>query len=594
MIIRTIIAAILAIPAYCYALRYNMHMFQLNGYKNDEHPKWLRKNLRQQWLLVFTGVLGILRILASLLPDGLGRSIALWTADILVILTLLLVRLVYRAMKRLNTKSKFNYTPRVKRMITTIVLLTVFVLAACILIPLLSGAAKSGFINLVTGWSLFSNASQEGFPGFLPGVILLLIALQLVFNLISNVINHPIEKGINQHYINDAKRKLKSVPGLQIIGVTGSYGKTSVKFYLQTLLQGKYNVLVTPESYNTPMGIVKTIRGSLKPTHEIFICEMGARHVGDIKEDTDIVHPHHGVITSVGPQHLETFHSMENIMNTKFELADCLPEGGKLFLNGDNEYIQRKAKEYKNKIFYYADEGKAGDAASEDSQAGNAAAESAKTGQRGQTASEGAGEVQAGYRAKDVAVSQMGTEFTVVTPNGEEERFQMRLVGAHNVINVVGAIAVAHQFGMSLKELKIPVRRIQPVEHRMKMREQGNVTIIDDAYNSNPVGSKAAVETLAMFDGIRILVTPGMVELGDKEDEYNFKFGTYAADCCDYILIVGKKNRESIYQGVMSKNFPEERCKTFDKLEEALSFAYAIKGQGHKYVLLENDLPDNY
>ena len=170
----------------------------------------------------------------------------------------------------------------------------------------------------------------------------------------------------------------------------------------------------------------------------------------------------------------------------------------------------------------------------------------------------------------------------------------MRLVGAHNVINVVGAIAVAHQFGMSLKELKIPVRRIQPVEHRMKMREQGNVTIIDDAYNSNPVGSKAAVETLAMFDGIRILITPGMVELGDKEDEYNYRFGTYAADCCDYILIVGKKNRESIYQGVRSKSFPEERVKCVDKLEDALSYAYAIKGQGHKYVLLENDLPDNY
>jgi hypothetical protein len=143
--------------------------------------------------------------------------------------------------------------------------------------------------------------------------------------LISNVINRPIEKAVNQYYINDAKRILKSVPGLQIIGVTGSYGKTSVKFYLQTLLQGKYNVLVTPESYNTPMGIVKTIRGSLKSTHEIFICEMGARHVGDIKEDTDIVHPHHGVITSVGPQHLETFHSMENTVicnNRQADLSD--------------------------------------------------------------------------------------------------------------------------------------------------------------------------------------------------------------------------------------------------------------------------------
>ena len=108
MIFRTIIAAVLAIPAYAYALRYNMHMFQLNGYKNDEHPKWLKKNLRQQWILVFSGILGILRILASLLPDGIGRGIALWTTDVLVILTLLLVRLVYRAMKRLNTKSKFN------------------------------------------------------------------------------------------------------------------------------------------------------------------------------------------------------------------------------------------------------------------------------------------------------------------------------------------------------------------------------------------------------------------------------------------------------------------------------------------------------
>lgn len=553
MIFRTIIAAALAIPAYAYALRYNMHMFQLNGYKNDEHPKWLKKNLRQQWILVFTGILGALRILASLIPDGIGQSIALWTTDILVILTLLLVRLVYRAMKRLNTKSKFNYTARVKRMITTIIVLTVIVLAACMITPLVAAGGPSA-----VEWSLFSNNAQEGFPGFLTGVFMILISLQLVFNMISNVINRPIEKGVNQYYINDAKKKLRSVPGLQIIGVTGSYGKTSVKFYLQTLLQGKYNVLVTPESYNTPMGIVKTIRGSLKPTHELFICEMGARHVGDIKEDTDIVHPHHGVITSVGPQHLETFHSMENIQKTKFELADCLPEGGKLFLNGDNEYIQQQAVGYKNKIFYY---------------------------------SEKQGE---GYQAKDVTVSQLGTEFTVTAPNGEEERFQMKLVGAHNVINVVGAIAVAHQFGMSLKELKIPVRRIQPVEHRMQMREQGNVTIIDDAYNSNPVGSKAAVETLAMFDGIRILVTPGMVELGAKEDEYNYKFGTYAADCCDYILIVGKKNRESIRKGVLDKGFPEEKCICVDKLEDAMTYAYSVKGQGHKYILLENDLPDNY
>jgi UDP-N-acetylmuramoyl-tripeptide--D-alanyl-D-alanine ligase len=300
------------------------------------------------------------------------------------------------------------------------------------------------------------------------------------------------------------------------------------------------------------------VRRDLKPTYEILLCEMGARHVGDIKEVCDIAHPDMGFITSIGPQHLETFFTMENIQKTKFELADALPTGGLLFLNGDNEYIQEKATEYSEKIFYYSE----------------------KDGE--------------GYRAKDVSVSQLGTEFTVVTPDGEEERFTMKLIGAHNVINVVGAIGVAHSLGMSLKELKVPVRRIQPVEHRMEMKPHGDVTIIDDAYNSNPVGSKAAVETLKMFDGIRILITPGMVELGDKEEEYNYKFGTYAADCCDYILLVGAKHTKPICDGVLSKDFPKEKLFVFDKLEEALNQAYRIKGQGHKYILLENDLPDNY
>lgn len=451
--------------------------------------------------------------------------------DIFQYFILALIILVYRAMKRLNAKKKLVYTPRVKRMLVTMGILTVLVMAA----------------------ALFFSEMK-----YLPGLFMVWLGVQFFMNIAANVINHPIEAGINRHYINDAKRKLKEVSGIKVIGVTGSYGKTSVKFYLQTLLQEHFHVLVTPESYNTPMGVVKTIRGSLKPTHEIFICEMGARHVGDIKEICDIVHPDHGIITSIGPQHLETFFHMENIKNTKYELADALPAGGMLFLNGDNEYIRQKADAYENKTFYY---------------------------------SEAQGD---GYYAKDISVSQLGTEFTVAAPNGEIETFQMKLIGAHNVINVMGAIAVAHKLGIPLKDLRIPVRRIQPVAHRMEMREHGLVTIIDDAYNSNPVGSKAAVETLAMFNGIRILITPGMVELGDKEKEYNYKFGTYAAECCDYILLVGKNHTAPIKEGVLSKGFPEEKCLVYDKLEDAVAYAYSIKGQGHKYILLENDLPDNY
>ena len=520
MLVSILGSVVLGSVAYFYAMRYNLHMFQLNGYKNKEHGTWLKKNLRQQWILLASIALGVLVFAA-----------ANTVCNFLLLALFALIIVVYRAMKQQNTKKKLVYTARVKRIITTDVILALI----CIVVCLCVGA-----------WTRLS------------GLFAVMTGAQVAVLLLVNIINSPMEKGVNQHYINDAKRMLKQCPDLTVVGVTGSYGKTSVKFYLQTLLQTKYNVLVTPESYNTPMGVVRTIRGSLKSTHEIFICEMGARHVGDIKEICDIVHPKHGVITSVGPQHLETFFNMDNIKNTKFELADALPADGMLFLNGDNEFIQEKAASYSNKTFYYCT---------------------------------GEGE---GYHAKDISLSQLGTEFTVEAPDGEKERFQMRLIGAHNVINVVGAIAVAHRLGISLSELKIPVRRLLPVEHRMQMREHGAVTIIDDAYNSNPVGSKAAVETLAMFDGTRILVTPGMVELGEKEEEYNYKFGTYAADCCDYILLVGKKRTKPIKEGVLSKGFPQEKCLSYDKLEDALSYAYSIQAEGHKYILLENDLPDNY
>lgn len=128
----------------------------------------------------------------------------------------------------------------------------------------------------------------------------------------------------------------------------------------------------------------------------------------------------------------------------------------------------------------------------------------------------------------------------------------------------------------------------------MQLVERGAVTIIDDAYNSNPVGSKAAVETLKMFDGVKILITPGMVELGEKEEEYNRAFGEYAAGCCDYICLVGRKRAEPIAAGVRGTGFPEQKLRIFDRLEEAVNYAYSIGDEGHKYILLENDLPDNY
>lgn len=529
------LCAVLTLPAFLYVLRYNLHMFQLNGYKNGEHIHWIKKNVSRQYLLILIGISGIL----SMCLPGIV-TLLLQTAAVLICMK------YYLYLKKTNTKKKLVYTARVKRLILTDSILVILLL-------------------VLTG--VFLGVSR------IAGAFAILTMLQIIALVIVNWINRPVEGMINQHYINDAKKKLRSVPDLTVIGVTGSYGKTSVKYYLDTLLKEHFEVLITPESYNTPMGVVKTIRSSLKPSHQIFICEMGARHVGDIKEICDIVHPEHGIITSVGPQHLETFFNMDNIVNTKFELADALPEVGLLFLNGDNEYIRNHSGKYKNKIFYTTGEwAKARELESQIEE----------------------GEVSQYYQTGDVKLSRTGTEFTVTAPDGEKETFQMRLLGEHNVINVAGAVAVANTLGIPLKQLKVPVRRIQPVAHRMQLLERGNYTIIDDAFNSNPVGSRAAVETLKQFEGVRILITPGMVELGEKEEEYNYKFGTYAADCCDYILLVGEKHTAPIHKGVLESGFSQERCRVFEKLEDALSFAYSIKAEGHKFILLENDLPDNY
>ncbi len=499
-------------------MRYNLHMFQLNGYKNREHCKWLLKNSSIQLILAPLFIIGVI----------VSIKAVILLAVVLYIMYAGVIVWYFRLFKT-NNKKKLVFTNRVRRLIVTDLIINV---AGVVAAPFLG---QSAYLVLTT-----------------------LIFVQPALVLLANIINSPVEKSINNGYIKDAKRILEGMPDLKIIGVTGSYGKTSVKYYLQTLLKSKYNVLVTPASYNTPMGVVRTIREELKPIHEIFVCEMGARNIGDIKELCDIVHPGYGVITSIGPQHLETFLNMDNIANTKFELADAIPDTGLIFLNGDNEYINKKSEAYANKVFYST------------------------------TPREGS------YYSDNIKVTQTGTEFDMAAPDGSRETFRMKLVGLHNVINVAGAIAVAHSLGIDFASLKMAVRKLQPVAHRMELVEKGNVTIIDDAYNSNPIGSKAAVETLAMFDGVRILITPGMVELGAQEEKFNYEFGTYAAKCCDYIALVGRKHTEPIKRGIIEGGFSEDNCRVFDRLEEAVAYAYSIPTGSHKYILLENDLPDNY
>lgn len=493
---------------------YFTHMLQLNSYRNERFWKWCKDNEKR---LVSVRVL----LPALLLPLMYLPEVWCLVASAAVLLITGLLNLPKKAKKPLV------FTARVKRLLAVQYGLLAVLLTVCWLLS---------YMRCVGLIAVFSIAVW-------------------VWTFGVNTLNAPMEKAIANRYVKDAKRRIAAMPDLTVIGVTGSYGKTSTKTCLQALLSVRYNVLMTPESYNTTMGVVRTIRERLRPSHQIFIAEMGAKNPGDIREICDLVSPTYGIITSIGEQHLETFKTIDNIIATKFELADALPETGRLFANSDNDYIGRRLAE-KPPVCPVTTYGlKAGD-----------------------------------VTVTDIHVNTAGTSFTVVA-NGETQTFTTHLLGAHMIQNLAGCIAVAVSLGIPLAELVYPVRRLKPVEHRLQLLPNG---FIDDAYNSNPAGFRSALDVLSGFDAQRVLVTPGMVELGERETALNFELGAYAADKCDIAILVGLKQAPPLKDGLLSAGFSEENLHVVATLQEGLALLQGIPANGKRIVLLENDLPDNF
>ena len=518
MLIENLIFWPLYIALWAAVVRYDVHMFQHNSYRVERYGRWFRsghKFLRAA-------------VIAALAVLGAVGNPAFWgfSAVFMAVMAWRELRTVY--------KKPIVYTMRVKRLLLTAALLT-------------AAAVAAAAIYL---------------PTYLYAVALALLVMPVVM-LAANLVNKPLEAAITRWYYNDAKRILRSMPDLKIIGITGSFGKTSTKHYLYRILAERYNVVMTPGNFNTTLGVVRTVREHLKPHHQVFIVEMGAKQRGDIREICDLVRPTIGIVTAVGEMHLETFGSIEGVRSTKFELLEALPKDGLGVVNLDSEAVAEGPMPQNCHIISY-----------------------------------GINNPKADYRATQIDYTPSETTFAVEREGALREGYTTHLAGRGNILNLLAATAVADALKVPEAQQKRAMRQIEQIEHRLSIkRTAGGITIIDDAYNSNPQGAAMALEVLSDFrrptGARRIVVTPGFVEMGESQYRNNKALGEGIASAADIAIVVNRVNRDAIVEGLAAKGFPEERIIRADSFAEASAYLAGAM-RGGDVVLYENDLPDSF
>ena len=500
-----------------------LHYFQLESYQFPGYFRTIRRNLLKSILpgICMTILLTVSLLLVSIFVTENSPPWYLYMAEIVIMIAG--GCFIGKTFSEKQAKKAFVITPRVKRLYaTSFIILTLMLILLTLLVRNIKARIACALILV--------------FPALLPVTIAL-----------CGLLAWPLEKVISELYFRDAQRILKKRSDLLRIGITGSWGKTE-----------KYQTLVTPESYNTPMGVTKVIRSRIEPGHRIFIAEMGARHVGDIKEMCRLVHPQIGILTSVGPQHLDTFKSQERINKTKYELIDALPADGKAFF-ADDEGICRTLYEKTEKTKYLS----------------------------------GLDSRKDDVWAEEIVYTPEGSSFLLCTAD-RKIPCSTQLLGELNIRNILLCASVAISLGLTMEQISRGIRKITPIEHRLQLiRHPGGLNVIDDAFNSNIRGARQAFDVLKQFPGQRIIVTPGMVELGEREAEMNREFGQAMAGCCDTAILVGKKRSEAIRNGLLEKDFPEDSIRIVSSLAEATDILKEISGSGDT-VLFENDLPDNY
>lgn len=433
-----------------------------------------------------------------------------------------------------QSKKPLVITARIKRLYTTMIILLII----CLL-PII----------------IYFNVNNL----FIYYMLLGLFAYINVFIIwLCNIINKPIEKIVYLNYKKQAQTKLNNMNNLKKIAVTGSYGKTSTKNALNDILNVKYNSFATPKSFNTMYGLINAINNYMDKFSETFISEMGAFYRGEIKEKAQFIKPKYGILTIIGTAHLESFGSRENIQKAKFELIDSLPEDGIAVLNMDDSYQTSYKIKSKCKKVWVSTKNKDAD-----------------------------------VYAYNIKLSNKGTTFTCTfKKTNETEKFETKLLGDANVYNILQSIAMAYELGLSLEQISIGVKRIKTIEHRLELKKfTDDIYIIDDAYNSNPVGSKMAVDVLKMMNGKKIIVTPGMIELGSEQYSSNYEFGRHISKCADEVILIGEEQTKPIQEGLKKEKYSDKHIYILNDVKQAFPLMKKLS-EKETYVLLENDLPD--
>ncbi len=519
----------------------SLHSLQQDDYSNVRFARWLTASPRRWTQVRFAATYG----LAAVGQAALGTNPFVFP----VLASAVAILIAFATPKPAPQKKPLVYTGRARR------LLGLAVAFAAVLF-------WAGFVA-VSSLAAAAGANAD----YVPGLAVLVTALVSIHAapfvaIAANLALAPVQATINYSYRFRAARKLRRF-GPMVVGITGSYGKTSTKYFTEALMESRFRVLKTRASFNTILGVCRAINEELGPEHQVLIVEMGAYRRGEIRDMARLTKPHIGALTAIGPQHLERFGSIETIERAKFELLEALAPDGIAVVNNDDPRIRRLAGEkWLPNLQRYGIGGANG---------------------------------PVDLAAEDVSHGPEGLSFTLVERNGARTPVKTRLIGLHNVSNILAAATVAKAAGVSLPEIARAVGRLQPVPHRLEVHTgPDGVTIVDDAYNSNPVGAFNALDAIAEFGtGRKVLVTPGMIELGVEQDARNEEFGAKAAATCDFVILVGTRQTAPIRRGLEGAGFAADHITSVRNLDDGLE---ALKGivRAGDVVLFENDLPDLY